>query len=78
MIPFEQQIWVAVYAGEVVKQRSAIDGGSMVDDAARAADFAVADLARYRKAQEEALEVATRPAEKAADPVPFEKGKGRR
>lgn len=48
MTPFEQSVWIAVYAAEVSKRNLGVDGLYPVDPAVKAADHAVADLARYR------------------------------
>ena len=48
----EQAIWCAVFAAALVTSRDAADGAS-VDRAAKTADFAVADLARYRRTQDQ-------------------------
>jgi hypothetical protein len=48
--PFEQSVWIAVYAAEVSKRNLGVDGCYPVDPAVKAADHAVADLARYRRA----------------------------
>jgi len=65
---FEQAIWAAVFAGELVKGREA-DLGHPVDRAAKAADHAVADLRRVR------AEAAERDAAKTPPMTPAAKGK---
>lgn len=60
MNALEQTIWAAVFAAELFKSRDAA-GGHPVDAAAKAADFAIAGLARFKSEQEAALELATRP-----------------
>jgi hypothetical protein len=60
MNAFEQTIWAAVFAAELFKSRDAA-GGHPIDAAAKAADFAVGDLARYRRTEEATLEQLTRP-----------------
>ncbi len=59
MTSLEQTIWAAVFAAELFKSRDAYEGFP-IDKAAKAADFAVSDLARYRR---------TKPEREAVTPV---------